>query len=75
MSIRPAQALMRFLLVALVCVVAGSVAMTLLGVRGSGRQLEIFPWPFLDMWVRWDAGWYEQIAAREYNYSATQQSA
>lgn len=75
MSIRPTQALWRFLAVAVACALVGSVAMTVLGVPGSGRQIEHFPWPFLDMWVRWDAGWYEQIALREYNYSATTQSA
>ena len=74
-SIRPTQALWRFLAVALGCAIVGSVAMTFLGVPGSGRQIEHFPQPFLDMWVRWDAGWYEQIALREYNYSPTQQSA
>ncbi len=74
-SIRPTQALGRFLAIAALCVLAGSVSMIWLGVPGSGRQIEHFPWPFLDMWVRWDAGWYEQIAVREYNYSATNQSA
>ncbi len=75
MTIRPSQALWRFLAVAAACAVVGSVSITLLGVPGSGRQIEHFTWPFLDMWVRWDAGWYEQIALREYNYSATEQSA
>lgn len=67
--------LARFLLVALGCTVVGSVTIVLLGVPGSGRQAQLFEWPFLDMWVRWDAGWYEQIAAREYTYSPTAQSA
>ena len=66
---------MRFLAVAALCVLVGTVSYAFLGVPGSGRQIEHFPWPFLDMWVRWDAGWYEQIALRDYNYSATDQSA
>jgi hypothetical protein len=74
-SIRPTQALGRFLAMALACAIVGTVAITFLGVPGSGRQIEHFPQPFLDMWVRWDAGWYEQIALREYTYSPTQQSA
>ncbi len=74
-TIRPTQALRRFLAVAAGCVLVGTVTYAFFGVPGSGRQIEHFPWPFLDMWVRWDAGWYEQIALREYNYSATQQSA
>jgi len=74
-SIRPTQALVRFLAVAALCVLVGTATYALFGVRGSGHQHEPLPWPFLDMWVRWDAGWYEQIALREYTYSATQQSA
>ena len=66
---------MRFLAVAALCVLVGTVSYASFGVPGSGRQIEHFPWPFLDMWVRWDAGWYEQIALREYDYSATNQSA
>ena len=74
-SIRPTQALMRFLAVAAGCVLVGTVTYAFFGVRGAGHQHPPLPWPFLDMWVRWDAGWYEQIAAREYTYSATEQSA
>lgn len=74
-TIRPTQALMRFLAVAAGCVLVGSITYAFFGVRGAGHQHEPLPWPFLDMWVRWDAGWYEQIAAREYTYSATEQSA
>lgn len=74
-TLRPTQALMRFLAVAAGCVLVGTVTYAFFGVVGSGHQHPPLPWPFLDMWVRWDAGWYEQIAAREYTYSATEQSA
>lgn len=72
---RPIPPLLRWALVAAGCMFVGAAAMRAFGVPGKGRMVEVFPWPFLDMWVRWDAGWYEQIAAREYTYSATEQSA
>ncbi len=56
--------------------VVGTLALWKFGVTGPGRTSDVYAaWPFLDMWVRWDAGWYEQIAARGYTFSATQQSA
>lgn len=72
--VTPAQALRRFLLVALGAVLVGTVVYATIGVRGGGRTIDL-GWPgAFEMWVRWDAGWYEQIAAREYTYSATEQS-
>ncbi len=54
----------------------GTAALWKFGLTGPGRTSGVYEaWPFLDMWVRWDAGWYEQIAARGYTFSATQQSA
>ncbi len=75
-SFPPRHALARYALVAVACMVVGTVVELTLGVRGNGRTSPVLEqWPFLDMWVRWDAGWYEQIAAREYTFSAQEQSA
>lgn len=73
--LRSTQALTRFLVVALGTVVVGTVVYATLGVRGHGRTMEVSSLALVDMWVRWDAGWYEQIALRGYTYSATEQSA
>lgn len=72
---RPTPALLRFLLLALGTVAVGTVVYATLGVRGAGRTMEVSSLALVDMWVRWDAGWYEQIALRGYTYSASQQSA
>lgn len=54
----------------------GTFAITVLGLRGGGQTapgvLDGQPW--FDMWIRWDAGWYRQIAEDGYTYSATEQS-
>lgn len=72
----PRQALLRYGLMALGVMALGTLVELTLGIRGNGRTSPVLEqWPFLDMWVRWDAGWYEQIAAREYTFSADQQSA
>lgn len=72
----PRAVALRYAGVAVGVMVVGSVALWTFGVTGPGRTSEILAaWPFLDMWVRWDAGWYEQIAARGYTFSATAQSA
>jgi hypothetical protein len=66
----------RVLAAAVGTMAVGTAALRTFGVTGPGRTSPIYErWPFLDMWVRWDAGWYEQIAARGYTYSATEQSA
>lgn len=54
----------------------GSLAITLIGIRGGGQTAPgLFDGrPFIDMWVRWDAGWYRQIAEDGYTYSPTAQS-
>jgi len=44
------------------------------GITGTGATTRDFP-PFLNMWVRWDAGWYQAIAERGYSFSTTEQSA
>lgn len=75
-SFPPSRALARYAVVALAVMAVGVVVELTLGVKGAGRTSPVLEaWPFLDMWVRWDAGWYEQIAAREYTFSATEQSA
>ncbi len=61
--------------VAIAVMGVGTAALWGFGLTGPGRTSPIFEaWPFLDMWVRWDAGWYEQIAARGYTFSPTAQS-
>ncbi len=44
------------------------------GITGTGATTRDFP-PFLNMWMRWDAGWYQAIAERGYSFSTTAQSA
>lgn len=68
--------MLRYAAVAIGVMGVGTAALWAFGLTGPGRTSPVFEaWPFLDMWVRWDAGWYEQIAARGYTFSATQQSA
>ncbi len=65
----------RALAVAAGCCAVGTASLLVLGVRGLGRTSERFAGlPFLDMWVRWDAGWYQGIATDGYHFSASQQS-
>jgi hypothetical protein len=54
----------------------GSFAITVIGIRGGGQTAPgLFDGqPFFDMWVRWDAGWYRQIAEEGYTYSPEKQS-
>ncbi len=66
----------RYLGLVLAAMAIGTAALKAFGLRGPGQTSNVLQaWPFLDMWVRWDAGWYEQIAARGYTFSATDQSA
>ena len=72
----PRAVVIRAVCVAIGVMIIGSLALWTFGVTGPGRTSDVYAsWPFLDMWVRWDAGWYEQIAARGYNFSPTEQSA
>lgn len=76
MTLPPTRVLLRYAGVLLGLLVVGTLTELTMGVRGSGRTSPVLEaWPFLDMWVRWDAGWYEQIALRGYTFSATEQSA
>ena len=52
----------------------GAFIIRLHGITGTGATTRDFP-PFLNMWMRWDAGWYQAIAERGYSYSTTEQSA
>jgi len=57
------------------CLFVGSLALWRMGVRGGGRLLTLPARPpFLDMWMRWDGGWYTAIAARGYGYDPAHQS-
>lgn len=65
----------RALLVALGCTATGTLAILVHGVTGPGRTTDRFAsYPFLDMWIRWDAGWYQAIATEGYYFSASEQS-
>src|SRR5215472_18296327 len=52
----------------------GALVIRLHGITGTGATTRDFP-PFLNMWMRWDAGWYQAIAERGYSFSTTAQSA
>jgi Gpi18-like mannosyltransferase len=54
--------------------VLGSLVIVLHGITGTGATTREFP-PFINMWIRWDAGWYQGIAERGYSFSPTVQSA
>lgn len=54
--------------------VLGALIIRLHGISGSGATTRDFP-PFLNMWIRWDAGWYQAIAEHGYSFSTTVQSA
>lgn len=44
--------------------------------EGLGAFTRTFQsYPFIDMWVRWDARWYEMIATQGYSYTPGEQSA
>lgn len=76
MTLPPTRVLLRYAVVLLGLLVVGTITELTVGVRGNGRTSPVLEaWPFLDMWVRWDAGWYEQIALRGYTFSSTEQSA
>lgn len=76
MTLPPTRVLLRYAGVLLGLLIVGTITELTVGVRGNGRTSPVLEaWPFLDMWVRWDAGWYEQIALRGYTFSASEQSA
>lgn len=52
----------------------GALVIRIHGITGSGATTRDFP-AFLNMWIRWDAGWYQAIAEHGYNFSTTVQSA
>ncbi len=65
----------RFLILAAVSVLAGTLALLVVGPTGPGAQNPHFAqYPFLHMWVRWDAGWYQAIAEHGYFFSTQDQS-
>jgi hypothetical protein len=58
------------------CCALGWAVERVYGVPGPGRPPHPFTaWPAIDMWIRWDAGWYYAIATDGYSYSPTAQSA
>ncbi len=69
------KAVPRILLVGAAVWTSGIVTLLTLGVRGPGRSVGTWvSLPPLDMWIRWDAGWYRAIAENGYYASATEQS-
>lgn len=68
--------LARHLAFALACTGVGTAAL-LLGARreGLGAFSEAYAaWPWLDMWLRWDARWYADIAQNGYFFRPPEQS-
>ncbi len=67
--------LRRYCLVAAACCAVGTAALLILGVQGDGPLDEPTGLPApLEIWVRWDSGWYQSIAKDGYFYSPTGQS-
>lgn len=66
--------LVTWVLAALGCTAVGTAALLTVGVTGPGQTPNGVRWPWLELWVRWDAGWYQGIADRGYEFSATAQS-
>lgn len=68
--------LVRHLAVAVACAATGTAAL-LLGTRreGFGAFTDAYAaWPWLDMWLRWDARWYADIAQNGYFFRPPEQS-
>src|SRR5690349_5474835 len=66
----------RALSVAAVFTEIATAAFVVLGPHSSAAVHPHFAnLPFFHVWIRWDAGWYEAIAARGYTFSTTEQSA
>lgn len=67
---------LRHLAVALACLATGTIALLVSARRpGLGAFTDRYAqWPWLDMWLRWDARWYEDIAQNGYFFSTTEQS-
>lgn len=70
------RALVRYAALAAGCCAIGTGSIFIYGVRdGLGAFTREFRWlPPLDMWIRWDARWYEMIATQGYFFSPTDQS-
>ena len=51
----------------------GALVIAVHGITGTGATTRDFP-PFINMWIRWDAGWYQGIAENGYHFSSTVQS-
>ncbi len=65
----------QFVALAAFCTLVGSLAILVFGITGPGQTgSEFGHLPFIDMWVRWDAGWYRGIVLDGYSYSPTAQS-
>jgi len=64
------------LVLALGCAASGTWALSH-GVRLGGLAAfspALEPWPYLDMWVRWDSRWFLQIAREGYDFQPGAQS-
>ena len=70
-----AWTLWRALAAAAFCMAVGWIALSTVGIRGTGRTSPVLAHlPFLDMWIRWDAGWYQAIATVGYSFTPNIQS-
>lgn len=52
----------------------GSISLLIVGRPVNAFSDELAAWPWLDMWARWDARWYEIIARDGYWFDPAQQS-
>lgn len=68
------ELLVRFGVLWVLLAVIGAISLSFAGGPVSPFSDELARWPFLDMWARWDAQWYERIAREGYFFSATEQS-
>lgn len=75
MSRARVEMLLRFAAIWIVLAIIGSISLWAAGGKPvSPFSEELARWPFLDMWARWDAQWYDRIAREGYFFSATEQS-
>ena len=68
--------LVRHLAAALACLATGTITL-LVSTRREGFgafTADYARWPFLDMWIRWDARWYADIANNGYFFNLPEQS-
>lgn len=70
-----AELFLRFAALWVLLAIVGAVSLWAVGgAPVSPFSDELARWPFLDMWARWDAQWYERIAREGYFFEPGKQS-